>query len=134
MLFRSVPLFLPRGLASACDVLHSVRCLLTPTRHIPYSYGWFPQVHLRLPPIMPVDQPFNIYQEQLSSQYHGLALWDPTPVQGLFNDLGHVSIGDVGYLDKGQFIRILNVKLPRDNPNKFIEIPEGYKPLKREHF
>ena len=83
---------------------------------------------------MPVDQPFNIYQEQLSSQYHGLALWDPTPVQGLFNDLGHVSIGDVGYLDKGQFIRILNVKLPRDNPNKFIEIPEGYKPLKREHF
>ncbi len=84
---------------------------------------------------MPVDQPFNIYREQLSSQYHGLALWDPNPVEGLFNDPGHVSIGDVGYLDNGAFVRIFNVKLPRDDPsNKFIEIPKGYKPLKREHF
>jgi hypothetical protein len=83
---------------------------------------------------MPLE-PFNIYREQLSSQYHGLALWDPNPVQSLFNDPGHVSIGDVGYLDNGAFMRIFNVKLPRDNPsNKFIEIPEGYKPLKREHF
>ncbi|KAF8493496.1 hypothetical protein F5888DRAFT_1618017 [Russula emetica] len=86
---------------------------------------------------MPVDQPFNIYREQLSSQYRGLALWDPNPVQGLFKDPGpgHVSIGDVGYLDNGTFMRIFNVKLPRDDPsNTFIEIPEGYKPLNREHF
>jgi hypothetical protein len=82
-----------------------------------------------------VDQSFKIYREQLSSQYHGLALWNPKPAEGLFNDPGHVSIGDVGYLDNGAFMRIFNVKLPRDNPsNKFIEIPEGYKPLKREHF
>jgi hypothetical protein len=84
---------------------------------------------------MAVDQPFNIYREQLSSQYQGLALWDPNPVQGLFNDPGHVSIGDVGYLDNGAFMRIFNAKLPRDNSsNNFIEIPEGYKPLKKEHF
>jgi hypothetical protein len=84
---------------------------------------------------MPVDQPFSIYREQLSSQYHGHALWDPNPVEGLFTDPGHVSIGDVGYLDNGAFMRIFNVKLPRDDPsNKFIEIPEGYKPLKKEHF
>jgi hypothetical protein len=84
---------------------------------------------------MPVDQPFNIYREQLVSQYHGHALWDPNPVQGLFTDPGRVSIGDVGYLDDGAFMRIFNVKLPRDNPsNEFIEIPEGYKPLEREHF
>ena len=84
---------------------------------------------------MPVDQPFRIYREQLSSQYHGLALWDPNPVHGLFNNPGHVSIGDVGYLDSGVFMRIFNVKLSRDNTsNKFIEIPEGYKPLEREHF
>jgi hypothetical protein len=32
-------------------------------------------------------------------------------------------------------MRIFNVKLPRDNSsNKVTEIPEGYKPLKREHF
>jgi hypothetical protein len=62
-------------------------------------------------------------------------LWDPNPVQGLFKDPGHVSIGDVGYLDNGAFMRIFNVKLPRDDPsNTFIEIPEGYKPLGREHF
>jgi hypothetical protein len=84
---------------------------------------------------MPVDQPFNIYRKQLSSEYHGLALWDPNPVQGLFNDPGHVSIGDVGYLDRGTFMRIFNAKLPRDNPsNTFIEIPEGYRPLNQEHF
>ncbi len=85
---------------------------------------------------MPADQPFDIYQEQLSSQYLGLALWDPNPVQGLFNDPGpgHVAIGDVGYLDKGAFIRIFNVKLSRDHPsNKFIEIPAEYWPI-REHF
>jgi hypothetical protein len=84
---------------------------------------------------MPVDQPFNIYRVRLSSQYHGLALWNPNPVDSLFRDPGHVSIGDVGYLDNGTFMRIFNVKLPRDDQsNTFIDIPEGYKPLKREHF
>ena len=84
---------------------------------------------------MPVDQPFSIYREQLSSQYHGLALWDPNPVQVLFNDFdfGHVSIGDVGYLNNGAFIRLFNVELPDNRSNKFIELPpEGYKPLKWE--
>jgi hypothetical protein len=99
----------------------------------------FPPVDRSFPPVdrsfKPIDHPFNIYREQLSSQYHGLALWDPNPVRGLFNDPGHVSIGDVGYLDDGTFMRIFNVKLPRDNPsNGFIEIPEGYKPLEQEHF
>jgi hypothetical protein len=84
---------------------------------------------------MPVDQPFNIYREQLSSQYRGLALWDPKPVEDLFNNPPHVSIGDVGYLDNGAFIRIFNVTLPRnDQSNTLIDIPEEYKPLKREHF
>jgi hypothetical protein len=84
---------------------------------------------------MPVDQPFKIYREQLSTQYHGLALWDPNPVEGLFRNPGHVSIGDVGYLENGIFMRIFNVKLPRDDPsNSFIEIPDKYEPIKREHF
>lgn len=84
---------------------------------------------------MTINQPFNIYREQLSSQYHGLPLWDPNPVDNIFKDPGHVSIGDVGYLDNGSFVRIFNVKLPRDHPsNTFIKIPEGYEPLKRECF
>ena len=83
----------------------------------------------------PPEEPYNIYREQLSSHYRGHALWHPNPVESLFKHPGHVSIGDVGYLDNGAFMRIFNVGLPRDDPsNKFIEIPEGYKPLKREHF
>jgi hypothetical protein len=86
---------------------------------------------------MPADQPFNTYREQLrvSFPHHGLALWDPNPVKGLFKDPGHVSIGDVGYLHNGTFMRMFNVKRPRDDPsNTLIEIPEGYKPLKQEKY
>ncbi|KAI0270906.1 hypothetical protein BGY98DRAFT_231093 [Russula aff. rugulosa BPL654] len=80
-------------------------------------------------------QPFNLYREQLSSQYYGLALWNPNPVIGLFKDPDHVSIGDVGYLYNGAFMRIFNAKLPRDHPsNQSIELPVEYKPLKRERF
>ena len=62
-------------------------------------------------------------------------MWDPNPVDNIFKDPGHVSIGDVGYLENGTFVRIFNVKLPRDHlSNKFIEIPEGYKPLEQEYF
>ena len=83
---------------------------------------------------MTVDQPFNIHQEQLSSQYHGLALWNPNPVEGLFPDPGHVSIGDVGYLDNGAFMRIFNVNLRRDHSsNKFIKIPEGYRRIEWDY-
>ena len=82
-----------------------------------------------LVPIMSVlDQPFNIYREQLSSLYHGLALWDPKPVEDLHRRPGHVSIGDVGYLDNGGFIRIFNVTLPWDDPsNRLLGEPEKYK-------
>jgi hypothetical protein len=77
--------------------------------------------------MMSVDQPFNIYREQLSSQYHGLALWDPKPVKYLHKQPGHVSIGDVGYLDNGAFIRMFNVTLPWDDPsNQLLGNPEYY--------
>ena len=67
---------------------------------------------------MPVDRPYVIHQEQLSSQYHGLALWDPKPVKNhLHKQPGHVSIGDVGYLDNGAFMRMFNVTLPWDDPS-----------------
>jgi hypothetical protein len=93
-----------------------------------------PHVYLYFPPIMPVDQPVNVYQEQLSSQYLGIALWNPNPVKRLY-DCGHISIGDVGYLCDGDFIRMFNVTLPWNDPsNTKLGKPEEYKTLEQGHF
>ena len=85
---------------------------------------------------MSVGEPFNIYREQLSSLYHGLALWDPKPVENLHNQPGHVSIGDVGYLDNGIFMRMFNVTLPWDDPsNKLLgKPPEKYERIEPSYF
>jgi hypothetical protein len=84
---------------------------------------------------MSVDQPFNIYREELSSHYHGLALWNPKPVKSLYKQPGHVSIGDVGYLDNGAFMRMFNVTLPWDDPsNKLLGEPGKYEVIKPIYF
>ncbi len=85
---------------------------------------------------MSVDQPFNIYREQLSSQYHGLALWDPKPVENLHKQPSHVSIGDVGYLYNGAFMRMFNVTLPWDDPSNKLHgnPPEKYKRIRSRYF
>ena len=76
-----------------------------------------------------LGEPFNTYREQLLSKHHGLALWDPSPV--FHKQPGHVSIGDVGYLDKGSFIRMFNVTLPWDDPsNELLGKPEKYECIK----
>lgn len=77
---------------------------------------------------MPVAQPiFNIYREQLSSINHGLALWRPNPVEDIYNQ---VSIGDVGYISDGVFIRMFNVTLPWDDEsNTRLAEPDRYDPL-----
>lgn len=83
---------------------------------------------------MPVNQPFNVYREQLTSKYHGLALWNPKPVKSLYDHCDHVSIGDVGYLCDGDFIRMFNVTLPWDDPsNEKFGKPEKYEALQRGH-
>ena len=58
--------------------------------------------------------PFNIYRDQLTlaSQYHGLALWNPNPPKAIYN---HFSIGNVGYVREGVFIRMFDVILPWDH-------------------
>jgi hypothetical protein len=61
---------------------------------------------------MPVKHPFNIYREQLWPLYHGSALRKPNPVEGIYD---HVSIGDVGYVYEGGFIRMFNVTLSWDD-------------------
>jgi hypothetical protein len=72
---------------------------------------------------MPVEQPFNIYREQLSSLFLGLALWEPNP-EGLYDQ---VAIGDVGYVSEGVFIRMFNVTLPWDDEsNRTLGIPNHY--------
>ena len=85
---------------------------------------------------MSVDQPFNIYRDQLSSQYQGIALWNPKPVEKLHNQPGHVSIGDVGYLNNGAFMRMFNVTLPWNDPSNKLhgKPPEKYERIKSIYF
>jgi hypothetical protein len=76
---------------------------------------------------MPPIPPWNIYREQLSSLFHGFALWEPEPVKGLYDK---VSIGDVGYISNGVFYRMFNVTLPWNDPsNRRLGIPYSYKRL-----
>ena len=81
---------------------------------------------------MPFEQPFNVYRERLSSLYNGLALWNPNPVHGLYNQ---VSIGDVGYISEGTFIRMFNVTLSWDDEsNNALGEPCRYEPLRLGDF
>jgi hypothetical protein len=76
---------------------------------------------------MPVDPPFVVYRDQLTALSHGLALWNPDPPKNIYNN---VSIGDVGYLHEGMFIRMFNVTLPWNHPsNGLLGKPEPYYPL-----
>ena len=77
---------------------------------------------------MPEDRPSSVYSTQLSSLYHGYALWNPDPVKKIYNQ---VSIGDVGYVNsKGFFYRMFNVTLPWDDPsNNRLGKAEPYEPL-----
>ena len=75
---------------------------------------------------MSVGPPFQTYREQLWSLYQGLPLWEPNP-GGLYE---RVSIGDVGYVSGGAFIRMFNVRLPWDDEsNRRFGIPDRYDPL-----
>ena len=82
---------------------------------------------------MSVYQSSNLYREQLSSLNHGLALWNPKPVENLYT---HVSIGDVGYLlENGAFMRLFNVTFPWDHPsNSLLQVPEEYEHLELGYF
>jgi hypothetical protein len=77
---------------------------------------------------MPVEPPFHTYREQLGLLHQGLALWKPNPG----NLYARVSIGDVGYVSEGAFIRMFNVGLPWDDEsNKTFGIQDQleYDPL-----
>ena len=70
---------------------------------------------------------FNVYRDQLASLSQGSALWNPSPLKKIYEK---VSIGDVGYLHEGTFIRMFNVMLKSDDPlNNKLGNPEPYEPL-----
>ena len=76
---------------------------------------------------MPAVTPFEVYRDQLATLSLGLALWNPNPPKEFYD---HVSIGDVGYLHEGTFIRMFNVMLKSDDPlNNKLGNPEPYEPL-----
>ena len=77
---------------------------------------------------MPVDSPvYKVYQDQLTTLSHGLALWNPNPPKEIYDK---VSIGDVGYLHEGSFIRMFNVMLPWGHEaNRKLGEPEPYESL-----
>jgi hypothetical protein len=67
--------------------------------------------------------PHDVLREQLTSLFHGHALWMPDPAD-LYE---HVSIGDVGYVKNGYFSRMFNVLLDWNNNN-----PLNYTPYDSE--
>jgi hypothetical protein len=76
---------------------------------------------------MTVNPPFTVYRDQLTSLYHGLALWKPNPPKAIYDK---VSIGDVGYIREGVFIRMFNVMLPWDHEsNRKLGEPMPYESL-----
>jgi len=74
------------------------------------------------------DPPPYVYSVQLSSLYHGYALWNPNPAKTIYDQ---VSIGDVGYVNRtGSFNRMFNVTLPWNHPsNNKLGQAEPYTPL-----
>jgi len=69
----------------------------------------------------------KVFQDQITTPSYGLALWNPDPPKEIYNK---VSIGDVGYLHEGSFIRMFNVMLPWSHEsNRTLGEPEPYQPL-----
>src|SRR6267154_6846981 len=76
---------------------------------------------------MPVDPPFDVYRDHLSALSQGFALWNPISHEGIYDQ---VSIGDVGYVVGGSFIRMFNVIRPWDDEsNRKFGKPVPYEPL-----
>lgn len=83
--------------------------------------------------------PFDVYQQHLSFLSQGFALWSPNPLDRIYD---RVSIGDVGYIDEGAFIRMFNVIRPWDDqsnrnfgePDEYESLDLPYNPIRRTTF
>jgi hypothetical protein len=65
----------------------------------------------------------QVYIEQLYKRGYGRPLWYPEACE--------VFVGDVGYFDRsGNFCRLFNILVGRDDPLNKGAVPEGFEPLK----
>ncbi|KZT65360.1 hypothetical protein DAEQUDRAFT_530972 [Daedalea quercina L-15889] len=68
----------------------------------------------------------NVYAHALADEDYGYPLWDP----GYEQKAGEVEIGDVGFIEKGRFVRLFNVmQRPDDELNALRGVPEGFRQL-----
>jgi len=95
-------------------------CEFNAIRRVPSSYS-------SVPTNREVRNPWNVYREELSPLDLGHALWEPSPIRNIYDQ---VTIGDVGYVNEGVFYRMFNVTLPWDHPsNNKLGEPDHYEPL-----
>jgi hypothetical protein len=75
-----------------------------------------------------MHSPHEVYQNELKAKYkpYGWALWEPDSG----NPNNRVSVGDIGVISDGRFVRIFNIRLKRDDPKQCGHgVPEGYYPI-----
>ncbi|KAF8528961.1 hypothetical protein BU17DRAFT_60703 [Hysterangium stoloniferum] len=66
---------------------------------------------------------YHRYQEALTPVGRGTPLWEPGTTGS------NASVGDVGYLSFGAFVRLFNATLPPQHPDNEFGEPEDYIPL-----
>lgn len=69
--------------------------------------------------------PHDVYAKELLHCNLGRALWvpEPSPVNG------PTQVGDVGYVEEGQFILLFNASLPPDDARQSRGVPTGFERL-----
>ncbi|KAH9932555.1 uncharacterized protein B0H18DRAFT_986207 [Fomitopsis serialis] len=69
---------------------------------------------------------WDVYAQELLPLGYGYPLWDPSPDP----KAGEVEIGDVGFLENGQFMRLFNPTYSRDHPvNCVWGVPKDFRKL-----
>ena len=70
------------------------------------------------------------YAKQLEILGYGYALYEPNPM----DDYDRVRVGDVGYIQKGKFMKLFNIFEPLDDAGGAINnnVPEMFEPLPEE--
>ena len=71
-----------------------------------------------------MSSPWDTYARELEHFRHGYPLWDPEP-----SFAGEVHIGDVGYIEEGQFHRLFNVAFGKEHPYNAGGVPEHFQPM-----
>ena len=70
------------------------------------------------------------YAKQLEILGYGYALYEPNPM----DDYDRVRVGDVGYIQKGKFMKLFNIFEPLDDAGNPINrnVPDLFEPLPEE--